>query len=39
MGEGGLREPAAGAGPSKTTVHRMLDQLVVLDAVERRPGR
>ncbi|GAA0589728.1 IclR family transcriptional regulator [Streptomyces crystallinus] len=37
--EGGLSELAAGAGLPKTTVHRMLDQLVALDAVERRSGR
>ncbi|WHM40394.1 helix-turn-helix domain-containing protein [Streptomyces sp. BPTC-684] len=37
--EGGLSELAATAGLPKTTVHRMLDQLVALDAVERRSGR
>ncbi|OAR22746.1 hypothetical protein A8W25_24500 [Streptomyces sp. ERV7] len=37
--DGGLSELAAGAGLPKTTVHRMLDQLVALDVVERRFGR
>lgn len=39
MEDGGLSELAAGTGLPKTTVHRMLDQLVALDVVERRSGR
>ncbi|MGW4115347.1 helix-turn-helix domain-containing protein [Actinosynnema sp. NPDC004786] len=38
-GESGLSELAARTGLPKTTVHRLLDQLVRLGAVERRDGR